>query len=89
MQGKILVSRLSYFFRTTKMLLMLPIEIIDGVAVIKEYLESGTYSNKNKWKQNLEEISTRNKAGIDASADAIFFTNATGIIEYFNPGSTT
>lgn len=65
---------------------MIPIEIIDGVAVIKEFLESGTYSNKNKWKENLEEMATRNKAGIDAAADAILFTNSIGIIEYFNPG---
>lgn len=71
-----------------KMLLMIPIDVIESVASIREYLEGETKGQKDvKWKDSLELLSTRNKAALDASADAIIITDEIGTIEFFNPGT--
>lgn len=73
--------------RTMKMLLMIPMEVIDTVPAIKEYLEMGVRKNsQQKWKGVLEETLARNRAILEASVDAIVVINSTGIIELFNTG---
>lgn len=72
-----------------KMLLMIPIDVIDSVPAIKEYLENGTQlTNKGKkWKAALEESVARNKAVIDACTDAVVVIDTKATIVYFNPGN--
>lgn len=71
-----------------KMLLMIPVDVIDQVPAIRDYLETGSQENiQKKWKLTLEEVVSRNKTIIDGSIDAIVVINASGIVELFNPAA--
>lgn len=69
------------------MLLMIPVDVIDSVPAVKDFLEDEDIDKSNaKWKLALEEISSRNKSALDKSVSAILFADSAGVIEYFNAG---
>ena len=60
-----------------KMLLMIPMNVIDSVPAIKEYLETGSSVNSNKKLREASiETENRSKSIIDASVDAIIVTDS-------------
>ena len=62
--------------RTMKMLLMIPLEVIDNVPAIKEYLETGQQENaKKKLAEELSENVARSRSIVDSSVDAIIVMN--------------
>lgn len=70
-----------------KMLLMIPMDVIESVPAIREYLDSDSNSERsNRWKTALAEMIQRNQQALDASADAMLFCTTGGIIEYSNSG---
>lgn len=71
-----------------KMLLMIPMEVIDSVTAIKEYLEGGeSVSSEKKMQGVLEETAARNRTVMEAAVDAIVTINANCMIEVFNPAA--
>eukprot|EP01116_Phalansterium_solitarium_P000228 TRINITY_DN10134_c0_g2_i1.p1 TRINITY_DN10134_c0_g2~~TRINITY_DN10134_c0_g2_i1.p1 ORF type:complete len:1502 (-),score=473.50 TRINITY_DN10134_c0_g2_i1:59-4564(-) len=75
--------------RTMRMLLMIPIDVIDNVPAIREYLDSGRQdSAQERLKDALEQSVARNTAIISASVDGIIVMNAGyKTIEVFNPAA--
>lgn len=61
-----------------KMLLMIPLDIIDFVPAIKEYLDSGKQENaKKRLAEEMAENVVRSRSIVDSSVDAIVVTNET------------
>lgn len=55
-----------------KMLLVIPLDVIDSVPAIKEYLDTGsTESSEKKLQEALDENIARSKSIVDASVDSI------------------
>lgn len=65
---------------------MIPIDVIESVAAIKNFFSSQHSNEKDKWKVALEESIARNKGVLDNSVDAILFASTSGKIDYANSG---
>eukprot|EP01116_Phalansterium_solitarium_P001068 TRINITY_DN10865_c0_g2_i1.p1 TRINITY_DN10865_c0_g2~~TRINITY_DN10865_c0_g2_i1.p1 ORF type:complete len:572 (+),score=132.18 TRINITY_DN10865_c0_g2_i1:166-1716(+) len=75
-------------FRTMKMLLMIPADVVDSVPAIREYLDTGKQEHaQQKLRDAYEESVARNESILNASIDAIVGVNANGIIETCNPAT--
>ena len=58
------------------MLLMVPLDVVDTLPALREYLETGSNSNSTKkLKQAAVETENRSKSIIDSSVDSIVVTN--------------
>lgn len=75
--------------RTVKMLLLLPIDVIDSVPVIQEFLSNGFAQTDTTIKDALLESQERNRSILEASADAILVMNEEGVVESFNTSAET
>ncbi len=78
--------------RLFKMLLMIPIEVIDNVAVVKDFLENGIDESYRGYYRSgrrglLEENNARNKAAVDYSVDAVVVVNTLEKVDLFNPAA--
>lgn len=73
----------SHFSRTIRILLMIPMDIMETVPAMKDYLDGNS-----KWKIAFDSMVVRNKAALDQSLDAILFTSTSGKIQYSNSGTT-
>eukprot|EP01116_Phalansterium_solitarium_P017036 TRINITY_DN4101_c0_g5_i1.p1 TRINITY_DN4101_c0_g5~~TRINITY_DN4101_c0_g5_i1.p1 ORF type:complete len:1724 (+),score=505.03 TRINITY_DN4101_c0_g5_i1:87-5258(+) len=74
--------------RTMKMLLMIPVNVIDQVPAIKEYLDTGRQENAQmRLKDAYEEAVARTQSILNASVDGIIVVNTDRLIESCNPAA--
>lgn len=74
--------------RTMKMLLMIPMDVMDSVAALRDYLDSNEQQTAEKKLHDALEVSVaRNRSIMEAAVDAIITINAQGVIELFNPAA--
>eukprot|EP01006_Ploeotia_vitrea_P030514 TRINITY_DN62909_c0_g1_i1.p1 TRINITY_DN62909_c0_g1~~TRINITY_DN62909_c0_g1_i1.p1 ORF type:complete len:520 (-),score=22.73 TRINITY_DN62909_c0_g1_i1:1132-2511(-) len=70
--------------RTKKMLLLLPLEVIDKVPAIQDYLLSGQAANQNKIEAALKETEERTRSLLYTAADGVIEFDEGGIITEWN-----
>eukprot|EP00727_Mastigamoeba_balamuthi_P005912 m51a1_g1940 putative adenylate guanylate cyclase (1618) ;mRNA; r:928142-933822 len=71
--------------QTMRMLLMVPVAVLDSVSSIRTFLETGEHDSfAGKMVAALEESNVRTKSILEAAADAIIVMNEFGTIEVFN-----
>eukprot|EP01114_Cavostelium_apophysatum_P022278 TRINITY_DN8005_c0_g1_i1.p2 TRINITY_DN8005_c0_g1~~TRINITY_DN8005_c0_g1_i1.p2 ORF type:complete len:771 (+),score=191.73 TRINITY_DN8005_c0_g1_i1:2526-4838(+) len=76
--------------RTIKMLLLLPIDVIESVQGITDFLEKGLQKASNKnIKDSYQESQEKIKALLETSQDAIIVADDAGMIEVFNKAAET
>lgn len=71
--------------RTTRMLLFIPLDIINRTPAVKEYLSSGQVSEiKHNLMHSAEEIKEKTKTILEGTTDAVIIIDNKGNIDYFN-----
>eukprot|EP01116_Phalansterium_solitarium_P017031 TRINITY_DN4101_c0_g1_i5.p1 TRINITY_DN4101_c0_g1~~TRINITY_DN4101_c0_g1_i5.p1 ORF type:complete len:1760 (+),score=718.95 TRINITY_DN4101_c0_g1_i5:237-5516(+) len=74
--------------RTMKMLLMIPVNVIDSVPAIREYLDTGRQENAQmRLKDAYEEAVARTQSILNACVDGIVVVNTDRVIESCNPAA--
>eukprot|EP01116_Phalansterium_solitarium_P017037 TRINITY_DN4101_c1_g1_i1.p1 TRINITY_DN4101_c1_g1~~TRINITY_DN4101_c1_g1_i1.p1 ORF type:complete len:1696 (-),score=422.37 TRINITY_DN4101_c1_g1_i1:277-5364(-) len=77
-------------YRTTRMLLMIPVDVIDATATLRDYLcSTKVASSQERLRSAFEESVARHQSILNSSVDAIVVMSANCIVEVFNPAAET
>eukprot|EP01116_Phalansterium_solitarium_P005877 TRINITY_DN180_c0_g1_i6.p1 TRINITY_DN180_c0_g1~~TRINITY_DN180_c0_g1_i6.p1 ORF type:complete len:1582 (+),score=504.79 TRINITY_DN180_c0_g1_i6:156-4901(+) len=74
--------------RTMKMLLMVPLDVVDSVPALLEFLDTGRQENaQQKLKDAFDEFVTRTESILDAAVDGIISMDEQKLITMVNPAA--
>ncbi|KAH3761604.1 PAS domain S-box protein [Pelomyxa schiedti] len=73
--------------RTLQLLLAVPLNVLQGTAVIKQFFETGSVSGRAALKTAVEQQEKRTKMLLDGSKDAVVVVDEGNHIEIFNPSA--